>query len=411
MLVLALLLFQAPKPPSAGELKASFEAYFAADVLTPEGRDERRRIRTELARHALDVAGAARHQKTLLELWKKGPELEKDKGQVHFWEEEKKGLFIVGGNAKKPKGLAVCMHGGGAGSGDAWSAHGAYEPALSALDWLALYPEVLEKTEHGWTDAGTEEWVLELVERARRTWKIDPDRVYLVGHSMGGYGSWTLGAHHADQWAALAPSAGAPTPYMDREGKVFDIAAGVVPCLRNVAIRIYQSDDDPNVPPDANRIAAKKLEEAKKTWGGFDFEYWEVPGRQHQGPPGGFEAHLEKIASIERTTHPDTIVWQPVITWKPQFYWLFWEEPFKEALVIARADRKTNSVRVTCDKPTRGLYVLVDETLLDPKKEIVVYLNEQEHYRGVPQPDLGTVLATAARGDPDLAYTTRIALF
>jgi hypothetical protein len=165
------------------------------------------------------------------------------------------------------------------------------------------------------------------------------------------------------------------------------------------------------VPPDANRIAAKKLAEVQTLYGGYDFEYWEVPGRQHDAPPGGFEAHLAKIEEIERRTHPDKVVWQPVIDWKAQFYWLYWEEPVKEALVVARADKKTNTVHVTCDKGTRGLYVLVDDELLDPKKEIVVLLNEKEHYRGVPTPNLATVLATAARGDLDLAYTTRIALF
>ncbi len=411
LLALGLVLVPQAKPPSLGEQKKLVEAYFATDGRTPAGCTERRRILAELERVPLDASSVAAAQKAVLERWKKGPELEKDSGQAYFWEQEKRGLFIVGGETKKPKALAICMHGGGAGSGDAWSAHGGYDPTLRALDWLAIYPEVLEKTEHGWTDSGTEEWVLELIERARRTWKIDPDRVYLVGHSMGGYGSWMLGAHHADQLAALAPSAGGPTPYMDRAGKVIDISTGVIPNLRNLAIRIYQSDDDPQVPPAANRLAYERLKEARTRWGGFDFEYWEVPNRQHQAPPGGYEAHLAKIEAIERTTHPDTVVWQPTLDWKWQSYWLFWDEPVKEALVVARADRKTNEVRVTCDKHTRGLYVLVDPKLLDPKKEITVFLNDQQVFRGLAQPSYAAILATGARGDADLAYTSRIALF
>jgi predicted alpha/beta hydrolase family esterase len=359
----------------------------------------------------LDAAGAAASMKLVQKLWEKGPELEKDRGQTYFWEKEKKGLFLVGGNTKKPKALAICMHGGGAGSGDAWSAQGGYDIALNKLDWLAIYPEVLEKTEHGWTDAGTEEWVLELMERARRTWKIDPDRVVLCGHSMGGYGSWTLGAHHADQIAAIAPSAGAPTPFTDSAGKVTGISSGIIPNLRNVTVRIYQSDDDPNVPPAANRGAAAELAKAKERWGGFDYEYWEVPGRQHQFPPGGPEALLEKIAKVVRTTHPDMVVWQPVLDWTCQSYWLYWEEPVKGALVVAKVDRKANEVRVTCDKSTKGLYVLVDEKLLDPKKEIAVFLGDKQVFRGLVKPSLATVLATCARGDPELAYSARIPLF
>lgn len=400
------------KAPGPAEQKALVEAYFEADGLRPEGRAERRRILAQLEGAPLAPAAVAGWVKAVLKRWEKGPELEKDKGQTYFWEEEKKGLFIVGGEVKKPRGLAICMHGGGAGSGDAWSAHGGYEPVLSSLEWLAIYPEVLEKTEHGWTDAGTEEWVLELVERARRTWKIDPDRVFLCGHSMGGYGSWTLGAHHADQIAAIAPSAGAPTPFMNSAGKVTGIASGVIPNLRNVVVRIYQSDDDPNVPPAANRAAAEELKAAQARWGGFDYEYWEVPGRQHDAPPGGFEAHLAKIEKLERKTHPDTVVWQPTLDWKWQSYWLYWEEPVKDALVVAKADRKTNEVHVTCDKNTRGLYVLVDEKLLDPKKPIAVFLGDKEVFRGpAPQPSLATILATGARGDPELVYQARIPVF
>ena len=399
------------KAPDASQQKTLIDAYFAADWSKPEGRTERRSILTRLESVPLDAAGAAASMKLVLKLWEKGPELEKDRGQTYFWEKEKKGLFIVGGNTKKPKGLAICMHGGGAGSGDAWSAQGGYDVALGKLDWLAIYPEVLEKTEHGWTDAGTEEWVLELMERARRTWKVDPDRVYLCGHSMGGYGSWTLGAHHADQIAAIAPSAGAPTPFMDSTGKVTGISSGIIPNLRNVTVRIYQSDDDPNVPPEANRVAAAKLKEAQERWGGYDFEYWEVPGRQHDAPPGGYAAHLAKVEKIQRTVHPDMVVWQPTLDWKWQSYWLFWEEPIRGALVVARTDRKANEVRVTCDRDPRGLYVLVDEHLLDAGKEVTVFLNEKEVFRGIPRPDLATILATAARGDPELAYSARIPLF
>ena len=398
------------KPLSAAEQKARIEAYFEADGTSHEGLEARKRILAELEGVPVPPAGVAAQLKAVLKRWEKGRELEKG-GQNFFWEKEKKGRYLVGGNTKKPKALAICMHGGGAGSGDASDAQGGYDSALSALDWLAIYPEVLEKTEHGWTDSGTEEWVLTLIDCARRTWKIDPDRVYLCGHSMGGYGSWTLGAHHADQLAAVAPSAGAPTPYMDRSGKFTDISAGIIPNLRNLAIRIYQSDDDPQVPPEANRLAAQRLKDAKERWGGFDFDYWEVPGRQHQYPPGGPQDLLAKIAKIQRTTHPDTVVWQPALAWVQQSYWLYWEEPVPEALVVAKADRATNQVHVTCDKNTRGLYVLVDEKLLDPKKELVVFLADKEVFRGIARPSLAAILATGARGDPDLAYSARIPLF
>jgi hypothetical protein len=227
---------------------------------------------------------------------------------------------------------------------------------------------------------------------------------------MGGYGTWTLGAHHADRVAGLAASAGAPTPIKDASGAFTDIAPGVIPCLRNVPIVVYQSDDDPQVPPEANRVAVKKLDEAQKRWGGFVHEYWEVPGRQHQEAPGGMPALLAKIKDDVRNTRPAKIVWQPAVKWKRQFYWLWWKDPSPNAVVEADVDKAKNEVRVKCDVEPRGLEVLLDDVLVDLKKEVVVLLNDKEVFRGIPKADLGTLAKTWLTGDADLAFAYRVKL-
>ncbi|MEQ1891585.1 MAG: hypothetical protein ABL998_03500, partial [Planctomycetota bacterium] len=304
--------------PKASEQKTLIEAYFAADAMIEAGQKERRRIQRELAPLELDPAEAPKQLADILKRWEKGARLESKPGQRFWWEREKRGLYIVGGQTKKPKALVLCLHEGKENKGDARKAFNAYESTLSDLGWLAIYPEELVQTPHGWIEGGTEEWILELIDCARRTWKIDPDRVYLCGHSVGGYGTWTLGAHHADQFAALAPSAGAPTPLLGRSQEVLGIVEGIVPNLRNLAVCFYQSSDDRALGPEINRLVAKLLGEAKALHGGYDFEFWEVAGRGHSPPPGGFEAHLAKIAEIERVTHPDTVVWQPTLAWKQQ---------------------------------------------------------------------------------------------
>jgi predicted peptidase len=53
-----------------------------------------------------------------------------------------------------------------------------------------------------------EKSLLALVERARRSWSIDPERLLLTGLSQGGHGSWVLGARHQDLWAAVGPVCG-----------------------------------------------------------------------------------------------------------------------------------------------------------------------------------------------------------
>lgn len=55
----------------------------------------------------------------------------------------------------------------------------------------------------GYRDIGeTDVW--EAYDDAHRTVKIDPDRRYLYGFSMGGAGTWNLGSRTPDRWAAIA---------------------------------------------------------------------------------------------------------------------------------------------------------------------------------------------------------------
>jgi predicted peptidase len=50
--------------------------------------------------------------------------------------------------------------------------------------------------------------VMNVLDLVRKEYTIDPNRIYLMGHSMGGFGTWWLGQKHADTWAAIAPMSG-----------------------------------------------------------------------------------------------------------------------------------------------------------------------------------------------------------
>ena len=54
----------------------------------------------------------------------------------------------------------------------------------------------------------SEQDVLNVLDLVEKEYKIDPARIYLMGHSMGGFGAWYLGAKRADLWAAIAPMSG-----------------------------------------------------------------------------------------------------------------------------------------------------------------------------------------------------------
>lgn len=397
------------RPPSRREATELIRSFLAQDGRTEDGRKWQQRALDRLALvPPLREREDADWRKRILREHARGRRLETS-GRNYWWEDDKRGLYYVGGETRRPKGVLIALHGGGAGSGDAGSAHGAYAPAASSLDWVCISPEVLEKTEHGWTDSGTEEWVLDLVDAALRTWRVDPDKVYFAGHSMGGYGSWTLGAHHADRVAGLAPSAGAPTPLLGDGGVVTGIIEGVIPNLRNTRIVVFQSTDDPRVPPEPNQKAVELLGESRERWGGYDFEYWEVDDRGHGFPDGGPKALLAKIAEAERTAVPERVVWQPEVRWKRQFHWLFWENLRTRAILVADLDRERNRISITCEGGDVGdLAVLVDDRMVDMEKEVVVELNGEETNRVVPQRSLATLVLTGTHPDPELMFSARI---
>ncbi len=92
---------------------------------------------------------------------------------------------------------------------------------------------------------------------------VDPDRVYLTGLSMGGYGTWIYGAQRTDVYAALAPICGGGDPR--------DAAA-----LARLPIWAFHGKDDTTVVPEKSR----EMVEAVKKAGG-EVKYIEYAGVGH----------------------------------------------------------------------------------------------------------------------------------
>lgn len=317
------------------------------------------------------------------------------------------GRYFLGGEMKKPKALFVGLHGGGEGSGDAGGSHGNWNAVCKECGMLGLFPEVLEKTERGWTDSGTEEWVLDLMTRTALQYEIDPDRIFVGGHSMGGYGTWCYGAHHADRFAAGVASAGAPSPVYSG-GRIISIQKGIIPSLSALPLLVFQSTDDPKVGPDANQAAVKEIDKAKEQYGGFeDFTYWEVHDRGHGFPEGGAGALLDRIRDFERDTAPEKIVWQPALDWKTRFYWLEWTSPKIGAIVVA--ERKGNEIELDLRRTDgAGLSVLLSEDVVDFEKPVTVRVNGRRVFEGMVERDFRTWIETSHAGDPGHVYLARI---
>lgn len=106
----------------------------------------------------------------------------------------------------------------------------------------------------------------ELLQNMKANDQIDPDRIYVTGISMGGYGTFDFLVRYPNEVAAAMPVCGGA----DNE----KLAA--VPEIRNVPVWIFHGDADGAVPTQRSRNAYEAL---KKNGG--NVQYTEYPGVGH----------------------------------------------------------------------------------------------------------------------------------
>jgi len=54
------------------------------------------------------------------------------------------------------------------------------------------------------------------LDEIEQKYKVDKDRIYVTGLSMGGYGTWSLAGYNPKRFAAIVPICGGGTPYLTR---------------------------------------------------------------------------------------------------------------------------------------------------------------------------------------------------
>jgi predicted peptidase len=100
-----------------------------------------------------------------------------------------------------------------------------------------------------WTEHA--DLVLAILERVVAEHRIDPDRIHLLGHSMGGYGSWYLAHRAPERFASVVPISGTGAPWW-----TYRIAEAGIPTW------VFHGEKDDAVPiAEAERMVTA-LEEA-----------------------------------------------------------------------------------------------------------------------------------------------------
>lgn len=178
------------------------------------------------------------------------------------------------------------------------SVHGASVEALGQADayspksWGHLVaPTNRRPYGFDWEDWGRLD-ALEVLNLATAELHPDPQRIYLTGHSMGGHGTWQLGALFPDRFAAIGASAGWISFFSYADGRRFTNASPVEALLQRATatsdtllletnylqegVYILHGTADDNVPVTEARRMTNELSRFHR-----DFQYHEQPGVGH----------------------------------------------------------------------------------------------------------------------------------
>ena len=118
-----------------------------------------------------------------------------------------------GDDRDKEYPLILFLHGSG---GDTYDSEFVISFGLPAVlevgeepdnfDFVVISPQAAPGS--AWWEDGQIDVIDDLLQEMLDTYLVDPDRVYLTGLSMGGYGSWFLAAAYPERYAAMASTSG-----------------------------------------------------------------------------------------------------------------------------------------------------------------------------------------------------------
>jgi hypothetical protein len=239
-----------------------------------------------------------------------------------------------------------------------------------------------------------------LVERLIRQFvvlaDVNPDKVYTLGASHGGYGAFVIGPKMPGRFAAIHASASAPTPGETRGEN-----------LRNVRFTFMVGERDTAY---GRAERCLEFEREIQTWrgryGGYPGRFEWEPGVGHQVPD------LDKLAEMlkagGRKPHPTRIVWAQSDDALKHFYWIQALHPSSDGRIEASV--KDNAITLKAEHQDE-VVVWLDAPLIDLARPVSVTRPDGRAVASTTQPNLETYcMGLEERGDPRLAAPLRIAI-
>lgn len=225
---------------------------------------------------------------------------------------------------------------------------------------------------------------------------IDPDKVYAIGYSHGGYGAFAIGPKIPDRFAAVHSSAAAPT---DGETSVVGLHT-----LRFTYMT--GSRDTAYGRADRCQAFAKLYEAAQQEHpGAYPVEMMWIEGNGHGGLPD--RDFIRQLYPYTRRSAPSAVQWEltdPVVR---HHYWLQVDTPGKGQRIDAALAGNAVEIR---SKNREQIALLLQPSQVDVSRPLTVNWNGEASSHTLT-PSLRTLCETLLeRGDPELMALIRVDL-
>ncbi|MFZ4395978.1 MAG: hypothetical protein ACOYOU_10180, partial [Kiritimatiellia bacterium] len=293
---------------------------------------------------------------------------------------------------QKPEGgwpLYINLHAGGNNQADNDRCWALTRSQYKIGTGLYLCPRSLRDLAESWYDPVNYPLLDRLLAEAFALWVVNPDQVYLMGFSMGGWGVMHLAPTLPDRWAAVSASSGA--------GFVGATGRSAPDNLRNTPILIQSGGTDLAFGrlPLSRAFAAALQGFHERDPAGYDVQFKEHAGQGHQINDGDAPAWL---ARHTRDPLPKRLVWQqPVPTpghskedidklnardwaaaahYARQAGWLRNEQPGAYQRIVASRDG--NTVTLEEVEHVTNLVILLDDRMADLDQLVHVRSGGQE---------------------------------
>ncbi len=115
----------------------------------------------------------------------------------------------------------------------------------------------------------SQEDVFEVISAVTRDYKIDASRIYLTGHSLGGFGTWLVASSKPEKFAAIAAVSGGPPAGGDA-------LTALLQRLKGMPVMVVHGAQDGIAPVQLSRAMTAAAEKA-----GLKVSYMEVPDGDH----------------------------------------------------------------------------------------------------------------------------------